>query len=435
MDKIHSLRGMNDLLGQKVDKDSISDRIFFTEKILRNLFENYCLSEIRTPALEEENLFKRSVGDSSDIVNKELYSFLDKNEKRITLRPEGTAGVIRSMIEKKIDGDSHRLWYLGPMWRYERPQKGRFRQFYQAGVEILGHKEGFVELEMISLICSINKRLGIRKPLIKINHLGNKDSKKAFCKDLVDYLKPFSSKLDEKDLERLNKNPLRILDSKSSETQSILKNAPVISDYLSKNSLNLLELIKNTFSKDCDIEIDNTLVRGLDYYTGFVFEATSSELGAQDAYLGGGRYDNLCSQLGGKKLPAIGMAIGIERLASLVNTKEHNPPLISFIILSSKIEQKAYKIAHDLRLSNNKINLDIHLSEGSLKSKLRRASKDNAYYALIIGEEELKSRTITVKPLLNVYGAPKEAKQYSVDLKDLDDFLKMIALEIAYNHE
>ena len=421
MEKIHSLTGMMDLVGKKADKSEVSNRIFFTEKVLKNIFQSYCLSEIRTPALEDENLFKRSVGDTSDIVNKELYSFLDKNDKRIVLRPEGTAGVIRSIIEKKIDGDAHRLWYLGPMWRYERPQKGRFRQFYQAGIEILGHEEGLAELEMISLICSINTQLEIKNPVIKINHLGNKECKKLFCKELVSYLKPFSSKLDKKDLERLDGNPLRILDSKNSETQNILKEAPKISDYLPKESLDLLNLIRDTFLNDCNIEIDHTLVRGLDYYTGFVFEAISSELGAQDAYLGGGRYDELCSQLGGKDLPAIGMAIGIERLASIANMNEINKTLVSFIILSNKIEQKAYKIAHDLRSVNKKLNLDIQLSEGSLKSKLRRANKDNASYVLIVGEEELKSNTVIVKSLLD-----ENSEQSNMNINELHDFIKSI---------
>ena len=421
MEKIHSLTGMMDLVGKKADKSEVSNRIFFTEKVIKNIFQSYCLSEIRTPALEDENLFKRSVGDTSDIVNKELYSFLDKNEKRIALRPEGTAGVIRSIIEKKIDGDAHRLWYLGPMWRYERPQKGRFRQFYQAGVEILGHEEGLAELEMVSLICSINTQLEIKNPVIKINHLGNKECKNLFCEELVNYLKPFSSKLDKKDLERLDGNPLRILDSKNSETQNILKEAPKISDYLPKESLDLLNLIRDTFSNDCNIEIDHTLVRGLDYYTGFVFEAISSELGAQDAYLGGGRYDQLCSQLGGKDLPAIGMAIGIERLASIANTNEINKTLVSFIILSNKIEQKAYKIAHDLRAVNKKLNLDIQLSDGSLKSKLRRANKDNASYALIVGEEELKSNTVIVKSLLD-----ENSEQSNMNINELHDFIKSI---------
>ena len=257
MEKIHSLTGMMDLIGHKTDKTEIADKIFFTEKILRNIFQNYSLSEIRTPALEDEGLFKRSVGDSSDIVNKELYSFLDKNDKSIVLRPEGTASVIRSMIEKKIDNDTHKLWYLGPMWRYERPQKGRFRQFYQAGVEILGYEEGLAELEIMSLICAINKELDIKNSVIKINHLGNKDCKKNYCKELINYLKPMSANLDKKDLDRLNNNPLRILDSKNPETQNILKDAPVIADYLPKESKDLLDLIKETFSNDCNIKINS----------------------------------------------------------------------------------------------------------------------------------------------------------------------------------
>ena len=231
---------MNDLIGHKTSKDDLAERIFYTEEILRDIFESYSISEIRTPALESSNLFKRSVGDASDIVNKELYSFLDKNEKSITLRPEGTASVIRSVIEKKIDNDTHKLWYLGPMWRYERPQKGRYRQFNQAGVEILGYPEGLAELEIVSLICSINRALGIDDSVLKINHLGNNETKQNYCKALEDFLIPLSSKLDAKDLERLNKNPLRVLDSKNLNTQAILKDAPKIIDYLSEDAISIL---------------------------------------------------------------------------------------------------------------------------------------------------------------------------------------------------
>ena len=309
------LTGMMDLIENKANKADTANGIFYTEHILKDIFETYSISEIRTPALEDSSLFKRSVGDTSDIVNKELYSFMDKNDKSITLRPEGTASVIRSIIEKKIDNESNKFWYLGPMWRYERPQKGRYRQFSQAGVEILGYSEGIAELEIVSIICSINKALGIENSILKINHLGDKESKEKYCNALKNFLMPLSSKLDEKDIQRLNTNPLRVLDSKSSETQEILKDAPKINDFLTDQSLDLLNLVKNTFSEECNIKIDHTLVRGLDYYTGFVFEAVSSDLGAQDAYLGGGRYDDLCKQLGGKDLPAIGMAIGIERLS------------------------------------------------------------------------------------------------------------------------
>jgi len=421
LEKIHSLSGMMDLISHKTQKEETADKIFYTEEILRNIFESYSFSEIRTPALESSSLFKRSVGDTSDIVNKELYSFLDKNDKSITLRPEGTASVIRAVIQKKIENKMHKLWYLGPMWRYERPQKGRYRQFNQAGIEILGYPEGLAELEIVSIICAINKAFGIENSVLKINHLGNNQTKQNYCEALKDFLIPFSSKLDNKDLERLNKNPLRILDSKNEATQAILKESPKIIDYLTDDALDTLNMIKNTFSDDCDIKIDHSLVRGLDYYTGFVFEAVSSSLGAQDAYLGGGRYDELCKQLGGKDIPAIGMAMGIERLASLVKTYKESKTLISFIILSSNIEPKAYKIAHKLRAVNNLINIDVQLSDGSLKSKLRRANKDNAAYALILGEDELKTENIIVKSLLD-----EHSEQVTMSLNDIESFVEKI---------
>ena len=421
MEKIQSLTGMMDLIENKANKADTANGIFYTEHILKDIFETYSISEIRTPALEDSSLFKRSVGDTSDIVNKELYSFMDKNDKSITLRPEGTASVIRSIIEKKIDNESNKFWYLGPMWRYERPQKGRYRQFSQAGVEILGYSEGIAELEIVSIICSINKALGIENSILKINHLGDKESKEKYCNSLKNFLMPFSSKLDEKDIQRLNTNPLRVLDSKSSETQEILKDAPKINDFLTDQSLDLLNLVKNTFSEECSIEIDHTLVRGLDYYTGFVFEAVSSDLGAQDAYLGGGRYDDLCKQLGGKDLPAIGMAIGIERLSLLTKTYKKNRTLISFIIISSNLESKAYKIAHDLRSINSSIDIDVQLSDGSLKSKLRRANKDNASYAFIIGEDELKSENIIVKSLND-----ENSEQIIMNISEIENFIQNI---------
>ena len=421
MEKIQSLTGMMDLIENKANKADTANGIFYTEHILKDIFETYSISEIRTPALEDSSLFKRSVGDTSDIVNKELYSFMDKNDKSITLRPEGTASVIRSIIEKKIDNESNKFWYLGPMWRYERPQKGRYRQFSQAGVEILGYSEGIAELEIVSIICSINKALGIENSILKINHLGDKESKEKYCNALKNFLMPLSSKLDEKDIQRLNTNPLRVLDSKSLETQEILKDAPKINDFLTDQSLDLLNLVKNTFSEECNIKIDHTLVRGLDYYTGFVFEAVSSDLGAQDAYLGGGRYDDLCKQLGGKDLPAIGMAIGIERLSLLTKTYKKNRTLISFIIISSNLESKAYKIAHDLRSINSSIDIDVQLSDGSLKSKLRRANKDNASYAFIIGEDELKSENIIVKSLND-----ENSEQIIMNISEIENFIQNI---------
>ena len=420
MEKINSLTGMADLIGHKDKKSNQSDSIFQVEKKLIEIFENYSLQEIRTPALESEKLFNRSVGDLSDIVNKELYTFKDKNEKSISLRPEGTAGVVRSIIEKKLDNESHRFWYLGPMWRYERPQKGRYRQFYQAGVELIGYEEGLSELEMISLVISINSELNINDSIIKINHLGDKKAKEGFCQSLKEYLEPYKSELDEKDIDRLSKNPLRILDSKNSNTQKILKNAPKISDFISDEASNLLNTIKNTYPQN-HIEIDHSLVRGLDYYTGFVFEAVSENLGAQDSYLGGGRYDELFEDLGGKSLPAIGMAIGIERLSYIAKNEFFEPTLVHFIILSDKIEEKAYKIAHDLRSCNRKLIIEVQLSQGSLKSKLRRANKDNATFAIIIGKDELDSDSVILKSLKE-----ENSSQKQLNIDELQDFLKSI---------
>ena len=420
MDKIQSLTGMLDQYDDG-DMSNVSSKLFEVEKIIKNIFTSYKFQEIRTPVLEDANLYKRSVGDSSDIVNKEIYSFNDRNDKTIAMRPEGTASVIRSIIEKKLDQTNHKLWYLGPMWRYERPQKGRYRQFNQAGIEVLGIPEGLPEYEMISVVCSVIYQFKLKNCCIKINHLGTRENKQSFCKTLVNFLEPFKKDLDEKDLERLSKNPLRVLDSKNSKTQAILQNAPSIKEFIDQSSINLLESIKNEFSDLCKIEIDHNLVRGLDYYSGFVFEAISSELGAQDSFLGGGRYDQLSSQLGGKNMPAIGMAIGLERLANIAKLELVDRKLVTFVIAASNLEPKAYKIAHHLRSINRDITLDINLAEGSLKSKMRKANKNNSHYVIIIGDEELKSKTAVIKSLKDELG-----EQQTVSIEDLYSFYESL---------
>ena len=398
MKKIQSLSGMLDLF-KNSDKHQSAEKIFKVEELLKLSFSSFNFSEIRTPALEETDLFKRSAGDVSDIVNKEIYSFFDRNDKSISLRPEGTAGVIRSMIEKKQDTLTNKFWYIGPMWRYERPQKGRFRQFNQAGVEILGYEEGSSEFELISLICNIIKDLDVKDAKIKINHFGDPDTKRKYCEDLVLYLTPYLEELSETERERLQKNPLKVLDSKNERTQEILKNGPVLKKYLPLENIQLLNNIKETFSEFNNIEIDYSLVRGLDYYSGFVFEASSSNLGAQDSFLGGGRYDILSEKLGGKNLPAIGLAIGIERLADIANIDLNKTKTVSFITITSNLEPKAFKIAHQLRTLNKSVTLDVNLSSGSLKSKLRRANKIGASHAIIIGDGELESGSILIKYL------------------------------------
>ena len=392
--KIQSLRGMPDLFPEDLE----GWHIF--ESKLANIFHSFDTHEIRTPLLESTELFSRSVGNSSDIVNKELYSFLDRNEESISLRPEGSASVIRAVIQKKQEQEKHKLWYQGPMFRYERPQKGRFRQFHQVGVEYLGFEEGIAEYELISMVLQINKLIGISDYTIKINHLGDRDAKELFCDSLVTFLKPHINELDEKDQARLKSNPLRVLDSKEKSTQELLKEGPKFQDFISDDSKIFLQNLVDAYSNQCDIQIDQSLVRGLDYYTGIVFETVSQNLGAQDALLGGGRYDNLSRQLGGKDMHAIGFAIGVERIIELLNIEKIKQPLkVGFIIAGEQIDKKTYKIADDLRSANNSIILDSFLSDGSLKSQLSRANKNNCSYAIIIGEEELKNDQVIWKDL------------------------------------
>ena len=391
--KIPSLRGMPDLFPEDLERWHIF------ESKLSKIFHSFDTHEIRTPLLESTELFSRSVGNSSDIVNKELYSFLDRNEESISLRPEGSASVIRAIIQKKQEHEKHKLWYQGPMFRYERPQKGRFRQFHQVGVEYLGFEEGISEYELIGMVLQINKLIGITNYTIKINHLGDQPAKERFCDSLVNFLKPHINKLHEKDQARLKSNPLRVLDSKEKSTQALLKEGPKFQDFISDASKNFLHNLVNAFSDHCDIQIDQSLVRGLDYYTGIVFETVSQELGAQDAFLGGGRYDNLSNQLGGKDMHAIGFAIGIERIIELLSIKNIKPLKVGFITTGEQTDKKTYKIADDLRSANSGIILDTFLSEGSLKSQLRRANKNNCKYVIIIGEEELENDQVIWKNL------------------------------------
>ena len=414
MNKINSLRGMPDFYSD--------DLIRWTpvENKLEKIFKTFSIGEIRTPILEYTDLFKRSVGDTSDIVNKEIYSFNDRNDQSLSLRPEGTAGVIRSVIEKKLDQQQSKFWYMGPMFRYERPQKGRYRQFHQAGIEFLGYEEGQSDFELIALVCSIIDGLDIKNAKLKINHLGDKDSKKEFSSSLVNYLQPFKDQMDEKDIERLNKNPLRILDSKDHKMQEILKDGPSLSNFISESANDLLLSIKETFGDQSIIEIDNKLVRGLDYYTGLVFEACSSDLGAQDAFIGGGRYDSLAQTLGGKNMPAIGLAIGLERLISISSVSGLNEKKLVFISSTSNIAPLAFKIANQLRNANSNISLDMDLTDSSLKAKLRRANKTNASHAFIFGDEEMTNKTVTVKSLRD------DTEQVSMSITECIDFYKKI---------
>ena len=392
MDKISSIRGMPDVF------ESDTNYLAELNEVLSKIFLSHNLNEVNTPILEQTELFVRSTGVTSDIVNKEIYSFNDRNEQSLSLRPEGTAGVVRSIIQKKLDNAEHKLWYQGPMFRYERPQKGRFRQFNQAGVELLGFEEGSSDLEIISIVCDIFIELELEDAVLRINHLGDKDTKEKFLSELLRYLKSYKGDLNENDREKLNKNPLRLLDSKDVDLKEFLDKGPKIIDFLLPEQLNLLDKIQSIFGKYVEIELDSSLVRGLDYYTGLVFEAVSSNLGAQDSFLGGGRYDDLSKDLGGKEMPAIGFAIGLERLNLIKKHKNiKSNKVISFVTTSSKMNALAFKIAQLLRSHNYDIRLETNFTDASLKAKLRKASKLGAKFVFIMGEEEFESDTITVK--------------------------------------
>ena len=286
------------------------------------------------------------------------------------------------------------------MFRYERPQKGRFRQFHQVGVEYLGFEEGLSEYELLSMVIKINEQLGISKYTLKINHLGDAEAKENFCTALKSYLEPHAPLLHEKDIARLESNPLRVLDSKEDATQLLLKNAPKFEDFISEKSKIFLQDLVKYYSDQCDVCVDSKLVRGLDYYTGLVFEVISEELGAQDAFLGGGRYDHLSSELGGKSMPAIGFAVGLERIIELMTAENLDVKTkVALIIVGEQDNQKTYKIAHELREANLDITLDAFLSNSSLKSQLRRANKSHCNFAIIIGSDERSSGQFTWKNL------------------------------------
>ena len=390
--KIQSLRGMSDLFPENLAK------WHFLESKLFNIFNSFNTKEIRTPLLESTELFSRSVGNSSDIVNKELYSFLDRNQESISLRPEGSASVIRAIIQKKQEHEKHKLWYQGPMFRYERPQKGRFRQFHQIGVEYLGFEEGVSEFELISMILEINQSIGINDYTFKINHLGDAHAKENFCKSLVSFLKPNANELHEKDQLRLKSNPLRILDSKENSTIELLKNAPKFQDFVSDESKEFLEAIVDAFEDQCDIQIDQSLVRGLDYYNQTVFEVISNKLGGQDALCGGGRYDKLISQLGGEDIPAVGFAAGMERLIIAMNLENNESTTTDIYIINNEISLNGVSmlLADNIR-KNLGVAVYVDTLRRSLKSQLRHSNKMKSKFSIILDTKTLDENTVCIK--------------------------------------
>ena len=396
--KIQAIRGMNDLLPADSDLwSSLDDTI-------SNLLISYGYKYCRTPIVESTETFSRAIGEVTDIVEKEMYTWEDNNGNSLTLRPEGTASVVRMMIEHNLPREGiQKVFYNGPMFRHERPQKGRYRQFHQVGAEVFGASDAKIDAELISITDSLWKSLGINARL-EINSLGSKESRSSYRKILTDFFNKNISQLDEDSLRRLKTNPLRILDSKNKDLELLISNAPKMIDHLDDESQEHFTILKNYLdSLDIPYEVNPKLVRGLDYYNQTVFEWISNDLGSQGTICGGGRYDGLVEKMGGNPTPAIGFAMGLERIALLIQDK--NTQLVNkrcqlyFVALGDKAQIESMKLSKKILQALPNITLSNDVSMGSLKSQMKKADKSNADFALILGEEELSNNQLSIKPL------------------------------------
>lgn len=416
---IQAIRGMNDF------SPSETPLWQWVESTIRETFSSYGYSEIRTPILESTSLFERGVGEATDIVEKEMFTFSrdDNNEGKMTLRPEGTAGCVRAAIEHSwIYNQEQRLWYIGPMFRYERPQKGRYRQFHQAGVEIFGIASAQADAELILLTARLWEKLGIRQHVtLQLNSIGGQEVRQKYRDALVAFLENHRDvlKQDPDSERRLTTNPLRILDTKNQALQEVLNNAPKLHDFLDEES-------KAHFAELCSIldqmgiayEVNQKLVRGLDYYNKTVFEWVTTALGAQGTVCGGGRYDGLVAQLGGHATEGVGFAMGLERLVLLVqevNADVALPRTVDVYVVHSGegTTAAAFRLAEDLRSALPNLRVMMHASGGNFKKQFKRADKSGAKIALVLGESEVQTNQVVVKDLLG------GAEQITINQADL----------------
>ena len=409
--KIQSVKGMNDLLPIE-QKDFKLTAAYWQafENIVQTWTRQFGYNQIRTPIVEQTGLFVRSIGEETDVVGKEMYTFADSNDKlSLSLRPEGTASCLRAVVEHNLLYNApQKLWYMGPMFRRERPQKGRYRQFHQVGIEALGFAEADIDAEIIAMCADLWRKLGISDYLtLEINSLGNREERAAHRADLVAYLTQFQDKLDEDSQRRLHTNPLRILDSKNPDMQDIANNAPRLVDYLGEASQQHYATLKNLLDGLGIAYVENPrLVRGLDYYNQTVFEWTTDKLGAQATVCGGGRYDGLIEELGGKPAPSIGFAMGIERLLLLVHKfgslNVHNAPDIFIMQQGEGSTLTAMRYAAQLRQAG--FNVAQYSGSQKLKVQFKRANDSGARFALIIAENEIANNEVTIKDLLHDKG-------------------------------
>ena len=396
---IQAIRGMNDILPGEIGAWQ------HVEHHARILLQAYGFEEIRPPMVERTELFRRSIGEVTDIVEKEMYTFNDRNGESLTLRPECTASVVRAAIEHGLlRTPGRRVWAMGPMFRYERPQKGRYRQFHQIDVEIFGVAGPSAEAELIVLTRRLWKALGITGLTLELNSLGSRAIQARYRARLVDYFSAHASVLDADSARRIETNPLRILDSKNPSMQALIEDAPrIIDEHDADSRAHLEQLLAMLDEAGVTYRLNPRLVRGLDYYTGTVFEWTTSELGAQGAVCGGGRYDNLVAEIGGPANPAIGFAIGLERIVALLEAQSVELPVaMPHAYLASAGAQAsvlAHAVAERLRDAVPELRLVVDAGDGSFKAKLKRADRCGARIALLLGEEEARSGRIAVKDL------------------------------------
>ena len=396
--KIQAIRGMNDLLPSESSLWSALD------ETINNLMVSYGYKYCSTPIVESTETFSRAIGEVTDIVEKEMYTWKDTSGDSLTLRPEGTAGVVRMMIEHNLPREGiQKVFYNGSMFRHERPQKGRYRQFHQVGAEVFGVSDAKIDAELISITDSLWKLLGINASL-EINTLGSSESRSAYRELLHDFFSENQDQLDEDSLRRLDTNPLRILDSKNKKMEILISNAPKMIDHLDDESKIHFSTLKNYLdSLEIPFVVNPKLVRGLDYYNQTVFEWISNDLGSQGTICGGGRYDGLVEKMGGNPTPAIGFAMGIERIALIVKDQSNQinktKPHLYFVALGEKSQIESIKLSKKILSALPNIIITNDMSMGSLKNQMKKADKSNADFALILGEEELLNNQLSIKPL------------------------------------
>ncbi len=423
MANIQAIRGMHDVLPEQTPLWQ------YAEHTIRDVLASYGYSEIRLPIVEKTELFKRSIGEVTDIVEKEMDTFDDRNGDSLTLRPEGTAGCLRACLEHGLlHNQVHRLWYYGPMYRHERPQKGRYRQFFQFGVETYGMASPDVDAELLLLTDRLWKRLGIRsKVRLQLNSLGTIAERLLYREALVTYFQQHIAVLDEDSLRRLTSNPLRILDTKNPAMKDIVANAPELMDYLGEESRAHFHAILDTLQAlGVAYEINSRLVRGLDYYSKTVFEWVTDELGSQGTICAGGRYDGLIEQLGGKANHAVGFAMGMERLLLLLETidvKLEASVHVYVIRVGEQAQTIGLRLAEQLRSDMPSLKVQIDCAGGSIKSQFKKADKSGAAYALILGDDEVARGEIGVKSLRDATQA-----QHNLPLNEITTFLKTLNL-------